>query len=192
MSSIQQLLQHQKDQTSLSFNDPSFMRMFGELTFETVLDYFALSPFYDPKSVNEIIRVQQQDRSHLSTMPGIAFDVREALSKPPDFFIIVKLYRHENLTNYTDLSFYYIYRGSIFQVPSSMVVLQSRLFNMSYSLDSLLAKFSEATQYSLSEGYQLKLAQKEEEAQLTESDEKAASDVHYMNSTLLNSVLSRL
>ena len=81
----------QNSDENIMFIDILWLRTFG-LTKENVLDYFALSPFYDPTSNNQSIRTQGVDKSHLLNMEGIEFALEET-SYEPTLFIVKKLFR---------------------------------------------------------------------------------------------------
>jgi len=78
-------------QQNISFVDVVYLKNFG-LSSVNILDYFALSPFYDPMSNNEAIRTQGVNISHLVNMVGLEF-ASEKSSYEPSFFIIKKQIR---------------------------------------------------------------------------------------------------
>ncbi|KAL0249596.1 hypothetical protein GEMRC1_004826 [Eukaryota sp. GEM-RC1] len=133
-----------QDQTNISFHDPGLIHALGGLNLDNVLHYFYFSSFYDPSSINELLRVQQMDMSHLHTMPGTSFEVRANLSQPPDLFVIQKVFRDNSLKPVT-VCYFYIRNGVVYQVPFALQVFQSRIHNISFSLRSLLSKISSET-----------------------------------------------
>lgn len=49
-----------EDQTDLQWRSVEYVQAFGALTSQTVLDYFAQSPFFDRTSNNAVLRMQTQ------------------------------------------------------------------------------------------------------------------------------------
>lgn len=123
-----------------------YMQMFP-LTEATVLDYFALSQFYDRTCTNEQLRMQTRFTTtaaggqaivRLEDMVGIEYVVHKVL--PPHLFIIHKRLRHSE-ADVDVLASYYILDGTIYQAPSLLSLLKCRV-------TSSLAYLNEAIQMS--------------------------------------------
>ncbi|KAK9894389.1 MED6-domain-containing protein, partial [Cystobasidium minutum MCA 4210] len=118
----------------------------GALTPQSVLDYFAQSPFYDPTSNNAVLRMQTQ----YSVAAGTAFNEAEELkrfvgiefavtySEPPDLFIIEKRDR-KSPTEAHPVAAYYVLHNSIYQAPDLYSVLSNRLLSSLFYLRTSLS-----------------------------------------------------
>ena len=120
------------------------------LTDETVLDYFALSPFYDGSpsaNLNERARASGMhpwSESALAQMRASrgCFDYALAWSSPPHAFVVRKRNREapsDSLDRCRSLSLYYVLDGSVYAAPSLHSVLLCRLARCSYNARSALA-----------------------------------------------------
>ncbi|CAM9489347.1 unnamed protein product [Chrysoparadoxa australica] len=126
------------DQTHLSFQDTVWLQHFP-LVAETALDYFAQSPFYDKSSNNEQCRMQGLDpRVALKGMTGLEFWL---VDLPPEqnpienmpngmqrrhLYTIRRQLRRAMKTAEIQAT-YYIIDGTIYQSPSVLELLRSRL-----------------------------------------------------------------
>jgi len=77
---------------NIQFIDSLWLRAYG-LNRENVLDYFALSPFYDPKSNNEALRTQGAGPEHLQNMIGLEFVLEASCNHEPVLFVVKKQMR---------------------------------------------------------------------------------------------------
>jgi len=123
----------------LSFIDPVFLQQFG-LNKDNALDYFALSPFYDKACNNEFCKMQaftqSQLQSNLKTMTGTEYVLDESI-KDPRLFVVIRQDRQSS--RYAELqAIYYILEGTIYQAPSVLSLLNSRLSKLAYNLDKAL------------------------------------------------------
>ncbi len=86
-----------ESQQNLLFIDTIFLQNFG-LSRDNVLDYFALSPFWDSLSNNQAIRTQGASLQNLLNMQGLEFAI-EPNKNEPKLFIIKKQKRssHHNV-----------------------------------------------------------------------------------------------
>ena len=82
---------------SIQWRNPEYIAFYGGLRSENVLDYFSLSPFYDRRSNNQVLKMQSQllslgdVKENLRKMRGIEFEI--AYERPPDLWIIRKQQR---------------------------------------------------------------------------------------------------
>ncbi|KAK1860039.1 hypothetical protein I4F81_002631 [Pyropia yezoensis] len=93
----------------------------------TALDYFSLSPFYDPTCNNELVKMQRLDPATiLPTMTGVEYAVEPvpADREPARIYIVHKVYRSgPGAGDVTPLATFYIDAGGIYQAPSVAGVL---------------------------------------------------------------------
>lgn len=120
-----------EDLLGLSWRDDMWLAAFG-LHHGNVLDYFALSPFYDRKCNNERGMMAGKPRSQPPAM-GEGVEYLLADSQPPHLFILRKMYRHA-LGAITTLAFYYILDGTIYQAPPLQAALLARMQRCMYCI----------------------------------------------------------
>ncbi|GAK62149.1 MED6-domain-containing protein [Moesziomyces antarcticus] len=121
------------------------------LSEHNVMAYFATSPFFDRRSNNEQIRMQniangiqnltggmgaRQEEQELKRFTGLEFVLVHA--RPPLCFVIQKRWR-TSPTETTPLAAYYIVNDSIYQAPDMYSVLATRLQSTVYGLQSSLS-----------------------------------------------------
>lgn len=103
------------------------------LTDSTVLDYFALSQFYDRTCTNEQLRMQTrfttasaggQSAVRLEDMVGVEYVVHKVVA--PRLYVIHKRLRHDQ-TDVDVLASYYVLDSTIYQAPSLLSLLKCRL-----------------------------------------------------------------
>ncbi|GAC93344.1 hypothetical protein PHSY_000909 [Pseudozyma hubeiensis SY62] len=120
------------------------------LTEHNVMSYFATSPFFDRRSNNEQIRMQniangiqaltgampaKQEEQELKRFTGLEFVLVH--SRPPLCFVIQKRWR-TSPTETTPLAAYYVVNDSIYQAPDLYSILATRLQSTVYGLKSSL------------------------------------------------------
>lgn len=108
----------------------------------TILDYFALSPFYQKSCLNEVWKIQGIDVANLYTNPiyaniikesrGIEYVVRPNNSEP-QLFIIERRLRNTN-NSIATLSIYYCLHGTIYQSPDFRQLIFSRIEQSSQAI----------------------------------------------------------
>ncbi|SPO20188.1 related to MED6 - subunit of the RNA polymerase II mediator complex [Ustilago trichophora] len=118
------------------------------LTEQNVMSYFATSPFFDRRSNNEQIRMQniangiaggmgaKQEEEELKRFTGLEFVLVHA--RAPLCFVVAKRWR-TSPTETTPLAAYYIINDSIYQAPDLYSVLATRLQSTVYGLKSSLS-----------------------------------------------------
>lgn len=134
-----------EDLRHVSFKDVAWLQNFA-LTEATVLDYFALSQFYERTCNNEVLRMQARYTDHPSSgdlllqqlhrMTGIEYGL--LASRPPGLFIIGKWQRHSP-QRASLLACYYVLEGAIYMAPSVRDVLEGRLASAAHHLREALA-----------------------------------------------------
>ncbi|PWN52059.1 hypothetical protein IE53DRAFT_21597 [Violaceomyces palustris] len=137
LSSIQQQQQQQQQQsqTNKQTSDPNS----SPLNESNVLSYFSTSPFFDRRSNNEQIRMQniansqqpglnqssaQFEEEELKRFTGLEFALVH--HKPPGCFVIHKRWRY-GPDHAVPIAAYYVVNDSIYQAPDLYNVLASRL-----------------------------------------------------------------
>jgi hypothetical protein len=138
---------------NVQFIDIQWLSTFG-VNKMSALDYFYTSPFFDPSSNNQRIRVQgvEADRRDgiLTSMTGLEFMLDENLTKEPNLYVIRKQNRKGPLA--TDLiDVYYIADGIIFQAPEFYELLQSRLNKISLHTTEAFALTNSSVRYDSKE-----------------------------------------
>ena len=108
----------------LSFNDPAFIQHFG-LNAMNILDYFYPSPFYDPSSCNQGLRMQGASLENMKTMKGIQYIHESNPEAEPQLFKVKKVYR-ESPTTVKTLEVYYCLEGTFYQAPDLFDVVSTR------------------------------------------------------------------
>lgn len=121
------------------------------LTEHNVMAYFATSPFFDRRSNNEQIRMQniangiqnltggmgaRQEEEELKRFTGLEFVLVH--SRAPLCFVVQKRWRTSALET-TPLAAYYIINDSIYQAPDMYSILATRLQSTVYGLKSSLS-----------------------------------------------------
>ena len=130
----------------VQWRDDSWLASFPLNEF-TALDYFALSPFYDPASNNEALRrqglgagyqrciTQQSTPLHAPELSPCCSPCRDFPSgthfrlhdsQPPHLFVVRKLHKAASQPE-ASLAVYYILDGSVYQAPTLHAALHSRM-----------------------------------------------------------------
>ncbi|KAI5967838.1 MED6 [Candida pseudojiufengensis] len=147
----------------IQWKSPEFIQERG-LNTGNVLEYFALSPFYDRTSNNQVLMMQfqyqqiqlpvhmnfhQYFQSRLSEMTGVEFVI--AFVREPDFWIIRKQKRLNQQHTFT-LQDYYIIGANVYQAPKIYDVLSGRLLANILSVKQSMKTLSKMTSYHISDG----------------------------------------
>lgn len=137
---------------------PEWIRAYGLRT-DNVLDYFALSPFYDRSSNNQVLRMQSAFNEQLQTrtdlqnelvkMKGIEFVL--AIANEPDLWVIRKQER-SSPSDAKILATYYVVGDNIYQAPTTYSVLSSRIFAISLYMGKALDNVQDLLSFN-SKGY---------------------------------------
>lgn len=112
-----------EDLTTVMFRDDGFLSRCG-LNEGNVMEYFAMSQFYDPRCNNHTIRMQHLPDSVLENMAGIQYSVSTAT---PDLYIVTKANRTLNPPSLEPICSYYVFGGNIYQSPTMHAILSSRM-----------------------------------------------------------------
>jgi mediator of RNA polymerase II transcription subunit 6 len=137
------------DRKHWSFVDERWLNTFG-LGPLNVMQYFAMSPFYDPRSNNHALMTQNLDLSALTRMQGLEFVLDDRPEYGPDVFVIKKQNRISP-DAVRVLEVYFIVHGVIYQSPSLMEVVASRMHKanvyLNRSLEILMREHIYTTQW---------------------------------------------
>ncbi|RLV94931.1 Mediator of RNA polymerase II transcription subunit 6 [Spathaspora sp. JA1] len=147
----------------IQWKSPEFIQERG-LHSNNVLEYFALSPFYDRTSNNQVLMMQfqyqqiqipmnmtfhQYFQSRLTEMTGIEFII--AFTREPDFWIVRKQRRLDPTSTLT-LQDYYIIGANVYQAPRIYHVLSSRMLSSVLSLRNSIDILNNMSSYHISDG----------------------------------------
>ncbi|KAG0008057.1 Mediator of RNA polymerase II transcription subunit 6 [Entomortierella chlamydospora] len=136
----------------------------GGLNPDNVLDYFALSPFWDPECNNAVLRMQTQFnnlgemKQRLSEMTGVEFALVH--EKYPTLFIIQKQ-RRRSPSEVKPMAIYYVLQGSIYQCPDLQTLLSNRILGSLHHVESAFNEARVTTVFHPSTGYHWKTTQAE-------------------------------
>jgi len=134
--------------------------MNGGLNHENVLEYFSLSPFWDPNSNNATLKMQtnfnalEADGSKLKNMVGVEFEVVK--EQYPSLFIIQKQ-RRKSPTEAFPIAIYYIVNGNIYQSPNLYSILANRMLTIVSHLNRAFRDVYNFVQFHPSSGYRYKV-----------------------------------
>lgn len=147
----------------IQWKSPEFIQQRGLHT-GNVLEYFALSPFYDRTSNNQVLTMQFQFQQiqiplgmsfqqffqlKLQEMTGTEFII--AFNREPDFWIVRKQQRLD--TNFArTLQDYYIIGANVYQAPKIYDVLSSRLLSSVLSIKNSIDLLNDMTKFHILDG----------------------------------------
>lgn len=148
------------DLSQISWKDTDFLFQFG-LTEQNVLDYFSRSPFYDPASVPEQLKMQARFTEHLSenkmdrsAMTGVDY-IATSLSLQPSLFVVTSIFRKKNRQP-DILQGYYILEGTIYQSPDLFSLIGSRLYSSLQIASDALAIGTISSDFDFEKGFSWK------------------------------------
>eukprot|EP00514_Thraustochytrium_sp_LLF1b_P000328 CAMPEP_0184513912 /NCGR_PEP_ID=MMETSP0198_2-20121128/3680_1 /TAXON_ID=1112570 /ORGANISM="Thraustochytrium sp., Strain LLF1b" /LENGTH=233 /DNA_ID=CAMNT_0026904061 /DNA_START=347 /DNA_END=1048 /DNA_ORIENTATION=+ len=140
-----------EDQLSeVAFNDENFVRAYG-LHANNVLDYFALSPFYDSTCNNELVRMQKLGLEVLQNMKGVEYRLLHT-GYEPVLFVVVKQDR-SSPTIVRKQELFYILDKTIYSAPTLQRLIVSRLYKCATHVQNAFEKLNSAMHFAPSEGY---------------------------------------
>lgn len=111
-----------------SFKDTIWLQSFP-LTKDTVLHYFALSPFYDKNCNNERLKMQRLEMDRLKSMRGIEYEVLPNPNQGVTSLFLIRKQRRTGINMVKALGIYYVLDGTVYQAPNIHAMLTSRLVN---------------------------------------------------------------
>lgn len=115
------------DDYNASFRDTVWLQSFP-LTAQTVLHYFALSPFYDRSCNNERLKMQRLGLEQLKNMRGVEYELLPNLAQQlPQQLFLIRKQRRSSRNQVEPLAVYYVLDGTVYQAPNIHAMLTSRL-----------------------------------------------------------------
>ncbi|KAG0233989.1 Mediator of RNA polymerase II transcription subunit 6 [Actinomortierella wolfii] len=160
------------DTMNLEWRFQEWLIGMGGLTPDNVLDYFALSPFWDPSCNNAVLKMQTQFnnlgemKQKLSEMTGIEFAVVH--ERFPALFIIQKQ-RRRGPRDVVPLAVYYVLHGNVYQCPDLYTVLANRMLTSLQNVESAFNDARKLTDFHPSAGYRWKASMDEDDSSRTTS-----------------------
>ncbi|CAO3618021.1 unnamed protein product [Cunninghamella blakesleeana] len=154
-----------EDLTSVEWRDTNWIdRVGGFQNQQMVLEYFALSPFWDRQSNNQILSMQTQynDLQHsyeatveaLRKMTGIEFAV---IHDHPPVWVIQKRYRRGPAPDDVNpIATYYIMGANVYQSPTIYSVIANRLLTSLFHVNSAFKETQAVMDFNPSKGYSWK------------------------------------
>ncbi|GMR56582.1 hypothetical protein PMAYCL1PPCAC_26777 [Pristionchus mayeri] len=164
-----------------TFKNPNFPANF--INESNVLDYFCNPDniFYDMKSCNQIIRMQQIiDRPLEECLQSMAGDQYVVHFARPPLFVIMKQHRQlsQGQNNIVPLAYYYIINGTVYQAPDAFSLVQSRLLGAVAPLGQAFDLMLNFSRFNVAKGYtwefDKKPAKEGDEEEEEEEEETAA------------------
>jgi hypothetical protein len=138
----------QSDDLNKSFMDPVFLQQFA-LSRDNALEYFCRSPFYDPLSNNETLRMQGAGMSHLQGMVGVEFAL-DARAGEDSRLYLIKKQRRSGPKSVHVLSMYYILDGTVYQSPNLLHLLMTKYNKITQGLAEAFTITADCADFSLS------------------------------------------
>ncbi|CAK4482002.1 unnamed protein product [Aphanomyces euteiches] len=156
-----------------SYRDNVWLGQF-ELNHQTVLYYFAGSPWYDKSCNNEILKMQRRPLEHLVSMTGVEYELQlnEAKQLPQNLFVIHKKNRTGPRTA-SVMAIYYVLDQTIYQAPNTYTLLTSRLKKCSYRINKAFKALSAGVRFSPTEGYSWDFSTEEKPVPIIPSEQLA-------------------
>ena len=134
----------------IAFQDESFIRHFG-LHANNALDYFSLSPFYDHKCNNELVRMQKLGLEVLQSMKGVEYRLLHS-GHEPVLFVVVKQERSSpQLVRRQEI--FYILDKTIYKAPTLARLIVSRVAKSAAHMQNAFDQLAQASRYAPAEGY---------------------------------------
>ncbi|KAF9582615.1 Mediator of RNA polymerase II transcription subunit 6 [Lunasporangiospora selenospora] len=131
----------------------------GGLNPDNVLDYFALSPFWDPECNNAVLKMQTQFnnlgemKQRLSEMTGVEFALVH--ERYPSLYIIQKQ-RRRSPQEVKPMALYYVLHGNIFQCPDLHTLICNRVLGSLFHVESAFDEARNMSEFHPSSGYSWK------------------------------------
>ncbi|KAI8092604.1 mediator complex, subunit Med6 [Halteromyces radiatus] len=154
-----------EDLTSVEWRDTNWLeRVGGFQNQHMVLEYFAMSPFWDRQSNNQILAMQTQyndlkqsneiTMEALRKMTGIEFAVTH---EQPPVWVIQKRYRRGPAPDDVNpIATYYIMGANVYQSPTIYSVIANRLLTSLFHVNSAFKETQSVMDFNPSKGYSWK------------------------------------
>ncbi|XP_076098532.1 mediator of RNA polymerase II transcription subunit 6-like [Mytilus galloprovincialis] len=152
----------------ISWHDTAWIPLLNP---NNILDYFGerSNPFYDRTCNNEIIKMQRLSQDQLNNMTGLEYMLLHV--QEPILYVVRKQHRHSP-QQVTPLADYYIIAGVVYQAPDLGSVINSRLLNTLFNLQSAFVEAQSFSRYTPSKGYWWEFSDQEDKSEKSDSKEK--------------------
>lgn len=136
-----------------------------------ILDYFSerSNPFYDRTCNNEVIKMQRQSPEQLINMQGLEYALLHA--QEPILYVVRKQIRHSQ-SQVAPIADYYIIGGIVYQGPDLGSVINSRVLNTIFHLQSAFDATLSFSKYHPSRGYWWEFKDNEDKEKEEQKKEK--------------------
>lgn len=114
------------------FVDPAWLNA-RKLSLDTILEYFAQSPFYSKESINERASLGRLAASE-APQAGTFFSARRTGLDDRGLYVIERWLRRSETDKATLIALYYCIEGRIFQCPSVHAVCDARVSRAAFHL----------------------------------------------------------
>ncbi|KAG1451269.1 hypothetical protein G6F56_008128 [Rhizopus delemar] len=154
-----------EDLTSVEWRDTNWLeRVGGFQNQQIVLDYFALSPFWDRQCNNQVLSMQTQyndlrqpyeaTMQALRKMTGVEFAI---VHEQPPVWVIQKRYRRgPAIDDVNPIATYYITGANVYQSPTIYSVIANRLLTSLFHVNSAFKETQKMMSFHPSKGYNWK------------------------------------
>ncbi|ETV99499.1 hypothetical protein, variant [Aphanomyces invadans] len=161
------------DDYNASYRDNIWLSQFP-LDHQSVLYYFAGSPWYDKNCNNEILKMQRRPLEHLQGMTGIEYELQpnDAKQVPQILYVIHKKNRTGPRTAHV-MAVYYVLDATIYQAPNTYTLLTSRLKKCSFRVNKAFKALSAGVRFSPTEGYAWDFSTEDSPASVIPSEQLA-------------------
>lgn len=106
------------------------------------MEYFSLSSFYERNSINQKCISQKIDfKTKKYGLIGLEYNL-ESTSLEKDLYIISKSYRR-SLNDLDLISYYYVFKGTIYQSPNLFSIITTNLESIANNLNNLILEHND-------------------------------------------------
>ncbi|KAI9032655.1 MED6 mediator sub complex component-domain-containing protein [Phycomyces nitens] len=170
-----------EDLTSVEWRDTNWLeRVGGFQNQQMVLDYFAMSPFWDRQCNNQVLSMQTQYNDlrqpyeatveALRKMTGIEFAV---IHEQPPVWVIQKRFRRGPAPDDVNpIATYYITGANVYQSPTIYSVIANRLLTSLFHVNSAFKETQAMMEFHPAKGYSWKANNPTNEKSTTGTPEK--------------------
>lgn len=128
-----------KNSYHLSFRDQQYLN-FNSLNENNIMEYFSYSPFFEKNSINQLCSIQNLDFNKQKYKEvGIEFNL-ESVSKDKELYLITKSHRRYEESKL--ISYYYIFKGSVYQAPDIYSVITSNLESITNNFVNIITELN--------------------------------------------------
>jgi len=146
------LIEPEEDFTGISWSDPQYLAVNNvpHLQHYNIINYFSFSPFYDRKCINSQLHQAQlnpeQQQDALQSWKGKQYAL-DGAQEPRLWAIIRNVREGLERDQYKSTGMFYIIDLNVFQSPTLLSVIQSRLMSSIFHVQSAFDILSSFTEY---------------------------------------------